>query len=71
MINIFNTKITPIVLLRNDLGRLWNNKYPFDTFGFPFSSTFGGFTSLIVELFLYYNFCQYLLCDEYILMICF
>ena len=26
MINKFNTKITPIVLLRNDLGQLWNNK---------------------------------------------
>ncbi len=24
--NIFNTKITPIVLLGNDLGQLWNNK---------------------------------------------
>ncbi len=23
--NIFNTKITPIVLLGNDLGKLWNN----------------------------------------------
>ena len=26
MINKFNTKITPIVLLGNDLGQLWNNK---------------------------------------------
>ena len=26
MINKFNTKITPIVLLRNDLKQLWNNK---------------------------------------------
>ena len=26
MINIFNTKITPIVLLGNDLRQLWNNK---------------------------------------------
>ena len=26
MIIIFNTKITPIVLLGNDLGQLWNNK---------------------------------------------
>ena len=27
IINIFNTKITPIVLLGDDLGRLWNNKW--------------------------------------------
>ena len=26
MIIIFNTKITPLVLLGNDLGQLWNNK---------------------------------------------